>query len=53
MSVGNPARDQEGIELGAGTVLGQVVGTCAPAEMGPLGDGQRAGPLGSVSALWT
>lgn len=26
---------------------------CAPAEMGPLGDGQRAGPLGPVSALWT
>ena len=46
-------QDQERMGLGTGTVLGQALGTCALAEMGPLGGGQGAGPLGPISALRT
>jgi len=33
------SQDQEGMGLGTGSVLGLALGTCAPAEMGLLGDG--------------
>lgn len=35
----NSSQGKEGVGLGTGFVLGQVLGTHDPAETGPLGDG--------------